>query len=261
MLRHLFATFAVTCLMTAVLPTSRSDDRSQSDDRLFEMRVYYAAEGKLDALHDRFRHHTVQLFEKHGIQNIGYWTPVENPESKLIYFLAYPDQESRKKSWKSFMGDPEWQAAFKASEADGTLVRKVESAFFNATDYSPAVQPEIVGDRIFEMRTYRATPGNLEALHSRFREHTVELFKKHGMTNIAYWTPIEGQKDWEESFVYLLAHESREAARQSFDGFRRDPAWIAARKASEEKAGGSLTKTPGGVQSEFVIATDYSPIQ
>lgn len=232
----------------------------EPDNRLFEMRVYYAAEGKLDALHARFRDHTVKLFEKHGITNIGYWTPVDNPQRELTYFLAYPDREARERSWKAFMADPEWQSAYRASEVDGKLVSKVVSKFFQATDFSPTIVPEESGDRIFELRTYTTTPGNLEALHARFRDHTVELFEKHGMKNIAYWSLVDGQPDAERTLVYILSHASREAAAASFAAFREDPSWIAARAASEQKAGGSLT-IDGGVESVFMNATDYSPIR
>lgn len=107
--------------------------------RLFEMRTYVAAEGKLEALNSRFRDHTNRLFEKHGIEIIGYWTPVEGEEAKntLIYILAHPDRASRDKSWKAFMNDPEWKKAHAESEKDGKLVAKVESKFLAPTDYSP----------------------------------------------------------------------------------------------------------------------------
>ncbi|MBX3422869.1 MAG: NIPSNAP family protein [Pirellulaceae bacterium] len=234
---------------------------SQDDSRLYEMRVYYAAPGKLDALHERFRNHTVRLFEKHGMENVGYWTPIDNTDSRLIYFLAYPDRDARDNSWKAFMADPEWQSAYKASEVDGRLVRKVETAYFSASDYSPKIVAHVKGDRVFELRTYTATAGNIDALHQRFREHTVKLFAKHGMTNIAYWTPVADQKRWSDKLLYILAHPSREAAQTSFTNFRQDPVWLAVRSASEERAGGSLTATENGVLSEFLVATDYSPIR
>ena len=74
-------------------------------------RVYYAAPGKLEELNTRFRDHTCKLFEKHGIVNLGYWTPIDNPENKLIYILAYPSREARETSWKKLMADPDWQTA------------------------------------------------------------------------------------------------------------------------------------------------------
>jgi len=229
------------------------------DTRVFEMRTYYAAEGKLDELHARFRNHTLALFEKHGITSIGYWTPIQNAENKLIFVLASPSREGRDASWKAFSADPEWQKALAASEANGKLVARMEQLFMKATDYSPEIKPAIGGgERVFEMRTYTTTPGNLGALDSRFRDHTVKLFAKHGMTNLFYWHLTPDQKDAENTLLYLLAHASPEAAKASFDKFRQDPDWDAARKASEAKAGGSLT-VKDGVKSLFLKATDYSP--
>ncbi|MCC6511045.1 MAG: NIPSNAP family protein [Pirellulaceae bacterium] len=246
-----------TLLATALATVSNAAD---PDKRVFEMRVYYAAEGKLAALNSRFRDHTVKLFEKHGITNIGYFEPLENPERKLIYFLAYPSREARDASWKAFMADPDWQKAYKASEVDGKLVAKVDVVYFHATDYSPAIKSGTNGERVFEMRTYTASPGKLENLNARFRDHTVKLFEKHGMTNIAYWTPMADQKGANDTLLYIIAHKSQASAKESFGAFGKDADWVAARKASEEKAGGSLT-VQGGVKSVFMKATDYSPIR
>jgi hypothetical protein len=107
--------------------------------RVFEIRTYTANEGKLNALHARFRNHTTKLFEKHGMTNIGYWKPLDAPlsENTLIYVLAYPDRESAKKSWEAFRADPAWKKAMEESERDGKLVAKVDSVFMEATDYSP----------------------------------------------------------------------------------------------------------------------------
>ena len=244
-----------------VLPTSLS----AADSRVYEMRTYYAAPGKLDDLNKRFREHTLQLFEKHGMQNIAYWTPIDNSDNKLIYVLAYPSREARETSWKAFLADPDWKAAAKASEVNGKLVTKVDSRFMTATDYSPAIKPgKGQGARVFELRTYTATPGHLENLNARFRDHTVKLFEKHGMENFAYWNLTPDQKGADKILVYVLAHKSKEAATASFAAFRDDAAWKSALKASEEKAGGSLTEQKGlwtekGVDSVFMVPTDYSP--
>jgi hypothetical protein len=112
---------------------------AQPASRVFEIRTYTAAEGKFDALKARFRDHTVRLFEKHGMTNIGYWTPQEGPlsENTLIYILAYPSREAAKQSWDAFRADPEWQKALAASETDGKLAAKVESLFVEPADFSP----------------------------------------------------------------------------------------------------------------------------
>lgn len=110
-----------------------------ADHRIFEMRTYTTNEGKLDDLHARFRDHTNRIFVKHGITLIGYWTPVEGPESKntLVYILAYPSREARERAWQAFRNDPEWQKAKADSEKNGVLVKNVDSKFLRATDYSP----------------------------------------------------------------------------------------------------------------------------
>lgn len=115
---------------------SRAAEESAAP-RLFEMRTYTANDGKFEALHKRFRDHTVKLFEKHGMTNIGYWVPTEEgKENTLVYLLAYPNREAREASWKAFLADPEWQAVYKESHKDGPLVGKVESRFLAPTDYS-----------------------------------------------------------------------------------------------------------------------------
>jgi len=113
-----------------------ADDKSAGKGRFFEMRTYYAAEGKADALDARFRNHTNKLFQKHGMDLVGYWHPVEKP-NVLVYILAYPSRDAREKSWKDFNNDPEWKAAKSKSEEGGTLVTKVDSVFMTPTDYSP----------------------------------------------------------------------------------------------------------------------------
>jgi hypothetical protein len=138
-------------------------------------------------------------------------------------------------------------------------VTHVDSKFLHATDFSPEIKPAAdVTPRVFELRTYTATPGNLAALHARFRDHTMELFKKHGMTNVGYWSLEADQKGAADTLVYVLAHKSKEARDASFKSFGSDPHWQAAKAASEKAAGGSLT-TKDGVVSILLTPTDYSP--
>ncbi len=249
------------CLGLVLLAVAASvTSAADKDARVYELRVYSAMPGKLDNLQARFRDHTVKLFEKHGMTNVGYWVPIENPEHQLIYVLAFPSAEAREKSWKAFGDDPEWKKVRQETEANGKIVSKAEVVQLAATDYSPALKIDGKGERVFELRTYTAAPDKLGALNSRFRDHTVKLFSKHGMTNVGYWTPMKGQKGEKDTLIYLLAHKNVDAAKASFDTFRKDPDWIAARKASEEKAGGPLT-AKDGVKSQFLKPTDYSPMK
>ena len=129
------------------------------------------------------------------------------------------------------------------------------SGLFLAASAAPAETP------VYELRVYHTHPGKMPDLLKRFREHTCALFEKHGMTNVVYWNVLKGQKDDDKRLVYLLAHKSQDAAKKSFDEFRKDPDWIAAKDASEKKGGGSLTEPKGGVVSEFLKPTDYSPLK
>ncbi len=243
------------------LMTAPAAEKS-SDARLYELRTYHAESGKLDALLTRFRDHTCKLFEKHGMTNVGYWVPAENTGNLLIYLLAYPDRAARDASWKGFLGDEDWKKAAAASEVNGKLVGKIEERFLTATAFSPGFSDPVPGsvDHLFEMRTYTATPGKLPALHQRFREHTLELFTKHGITNGGYYQLVPGQADSDDTLLYVLAHKDAAAAEKSWTGFRADPVWVAAKKASEDAAGGSLT-VPDGVKSVFLKPVDFSPVK
>jgi hypothetical protein len=232
------------------------------DPRVYELRIYHAAPGKLEDLNKRFRDHTVKLFEKHGIVNVGYWTPIDNTNNLLIYVLAHASRDAAKKSFAAFGADPEWKTAQKASEANGRLVTRIESYFMQATDYSPEIKSTKAAPRVFELREYTASEGNLAALDARFRDHTVKLFEKHGMQNLAYWHLMPDQKNADRKLIYILAHKSPAAGAESFGSFRKDPDWVKARAASEEKAGGSLTEGGmAGVKSTYLNATDYSAMK
>ncbi len=246
-------------LLSTILFSMHAADSTASSGPVYEMRVYYAADGKLDALNARFRDHTMKLFENHGIKNVAYFVPEgENPEHKLIYFLSYPSREAREKSWKEFMADPDWQKAWKDSEKNGKLVTKVESTFLEPTDYSPELKVENKGNRVFELRTYTTPESKLSDLDARFKNHTIALFQKHGMDNMVYWHKMPDQAGAKTTLVYMLAHKNRDAAKKSFDDFRQDPDWVKARGESEKN--GSLTVN-NGVKSEFLVPTDYSPLK
>lgn len=112
------------------------------DARVYELRTYYAAPGKLEALPSRFRNHTIDIFKKHGMGIVAFWVPVDATTgaatgNTLVYILSYPSLEARKQAWDDFGKDPEWVAVKTESEKDGKLVEKVDSVFLAPTDYSP----------------------------------------------------------------------------------------------------------------------------
>jgi len=123
-------------LLLAILFTSLAF----AENRVFELRVYTANEGKLEALKARFRDHTTAIFKKHHMEVVGYWAPQSSdPKSKdtFIYILAHPSREAADKNWKEFQADPEWQKVKTESEKEGVLAKKVESTFMDPTSFSP----------------------------------------------------------------------------------------------------------------------------
>ena len=128
-------------------------------------------------------------------------------------------------------------------------------AFFGGLAVSHAVTEAQGMNRVFELRTYTASEGKLQALLDRFGGGETDLFEKHGMRGIGYWVPAESPLA-ETTLVYMLAHESREAARASWRAFGADPAWATMRDASE--VDGRLT---ANVESIFLNPTDFSPVR
>jgi len=133
---------ALPWLSAALLAASQPADAKQESTRVYELRIYHAAPGKLGDLLARFRDHTTRLFKKHGMKNVAYWTPLDEPEkgNMLVYILQHPSREAATANWKSFQDDPEWKRVKEKSEATGKLAEKVDSTFLALTDFSPRLR-------------------------------------------------------------------------------------------------------------------------
>lgn len=118
------------------IPAGRASAEKETPVAVYELRTYTTAEGRLPALHARFRDHTVKLFEKHGMKNVIYTVPTDK-EDTLVYLISHKSREAADQSWQAFRDDPEWQKAFKQSRKDGPIVTKVERQYLRPTDYSP----------------------------------------------------------------------------------------------------------------------------
>ena len=228
----------------------------KTDTRYYETRIYYCYPGKLDALIQRFTNHTTKIFEKHGMENVGYWVPVNNEQNTLNYILAYPSKEARDASWKAFGADPEWKEVARKSEENGKIVEKVVSFFMETADFSPAIKASTKrADRIFEMRTYSCFPGKTPDILKRFRDHTLKLFDKYQFQNIGYWTTIEKDSSQAKLF-YMLAFTNEEQAKKSWEAFRADPVWIKVKEESEKNG-----KIVEKVESVFLKPLAFSKIR
>ena len=114
---------------------------------------------------------------------------------------------------------------------------------------------EAQGQKVFELRTYTAPEGRLDDLLARFRNDTLRIFEKHGMHNVGYWVPADAPASG-NTLIYVLAHDSRDAAAKSWAAFREDPEWRAV--AERTQANGPIVAQ---VQSVYLEATDFSPLK
>jgi hypothetical protein len=268
--------FSLTTIALGIAPANGADDPVMT----YQLRSYTTAPEKLDVLAERFQRVNLPLFQKHDITLIGAWTPHESDEGddRLVYLVGFPSMRAAELCWKNFATDPDWIDAFEREKRiHDEVVTGVETVYLSPTDYSPALPringldaPSIAAEersktpegsndehRLFELRRYVASPGKLDDLNTRFREHTMELFAKHGMTNILYTMPIEADQGADTTLVYFLAHPSYPRALNAWESFRGDPAWNRVREESQPD-GVPLAAT---VESWMLVPTAFSPLK
>ncbi len=257
----------------------------QAEDRLYELRVYHTEPGRRAEVNKIVAGPGMKFMDKHDIKLELAAEPIDAQDPRVFLVASHKDRASANANTSAMQTDKEWLDQVAKMTKGNLPIKKYDRFFMRATDYSPMLKPEKVGNRIFELRTYISSPNNLKHLNDRFKNHTLKLFEKYGMTNLVYWnldqsdqnsvqTTLRGlAKPNEDScgvsgdenaagntLVYLLAHKDVEAMNQSFNGFRMDPAWTKARTDSEKLAGGSLTADKG-VKSLLLVPTEYSPIK
>jgi len=135
-----------------IISCSENDQKSVKDidHGVYEMRVYYTYEGKFDDIISRFENHTTKLFDKHGFNNVGYWTTLKKDslsfadkfifqndgKEALVYIVSFKDMDTRDESWDRFINDPEWISVFEESRKNGPIVREIEQVFLSPTIFS-----------------------------------------------------------------------------------------------------------------------------
>jgi NIPSNAP. len=208
---------------------------------VYELRTYVCLPGKLESLKERFENHTIRYLEKHGIRCLGFWTPTdeESSDTTLICLLEHSSREAAEESWNSIRHDPEWRAsAWWDRERHGQVLEyRPDSLFLTKTDYSPDVDVAPKGV-VYGLRTYNAPPGKLDELNARFRKHTVELFRKHGLHSYGYWVPMDAPRS-EDTLIYIIYANDQNAMDAGWAGFRADPEWKAI--LAETEKNGPLT--------------------
>ena len=215
---------------------------------LYELRVYTTRPGKLPALNDRFAKHTTGFFTKHGIGMLGFWTDEIGTSNQLTYILVFDSMADREQKWGAFQADPGWQKVRAETEATGTLVAQVRNTFMRPTPYSPTPR---IQSSVQELRVYDAVPGKLPALNQRFGNHTMKLFEKHGIENIAYWTDDVGTSN---RLTYMVGYPNLGARETSWAAFGADPEWQRVRSESEKD--GALVRVS---RHSILRLTPYSP--
>jgi hypothetical protein len=261
-----------------------------ASEPLYELRIYQPAEGGQAKLLQFMETQGLKLVQKNGLDVVAAFTPTDPKDTRIVTLVRHADRDACDAAYSKMESNPEIQAAFSNAFPSGLPLKSLTRIFLSPTDYSPALAADAKGtdakpDRVFELRTYIATPNNLEALHARFRDHTMKLFQKHGITNLVYWNIAKGESMTASevlkgvsptdrgtadiasdlpatgnTLVYFITHRSEEAAKSSFDSFRQDAVWDKVRTESEKAAGGSLT-AGNGVKSWFLKPTNFSPLK
>lgn len=274
-LRSIFAAIGMIALVST--PAIASDFQGEKrPSMIYQIRTYTTAPEKLDVLVDRFDRVNLPLFDRHGITLVGAWIPHESDTEgdRLVYLVAFANRESADRSWESFLNDPEWIDAFAQEQSrHANVVTGVQTVFLEPTDYSPVpllseTQPDdnaaiaSIADegelpRLFELRRYVASPGKLDDLNARFRDHTMELFVKHGMTNVIYTMPTDEADEDGSVLLYFVAHPNLDGATGAWESFRSDPDWNAVREASQPDGVPLAAK----VESWMLVPTPFSPLK
>lgn len=139
MTRHVMTAALVGGALLAGVWIGRASAQGQAAGRVFELRTYTTAEGKLQTLSNRFRDRTMTLLAKHGMSTVGAWIPNEGPHAadNLVFLMVWPSREVADKTWAAFGADPEWTTLVAETEKDGRLWTKLERVWMSPTEYSP----------------------------------------------------------------------------------------------------------------------------
>lgn len=274
-------------LFFAIATIAMNAISQDSSSNIFELRSYVSEPGRQADVLKLIEGGGMTFMKKHQLNLVATWVPTDAKDERVFTLVSHQNKASGDASWTAFQNDPAWKEVVQKSTVNGKKpVKSIERVFMSVNDYSPSLNLKPAGDRVFELRTYIASKGNLAGLNARFRNHTLKLFEKYGMTNIMYWSALEGEpltcgKLLEavspigkadakidvnapaagNSLIYFITHASEEAAKDSFGKFRVDPVWEKVRSESEANAGGMSLTADGGVKSLFLKATSFSPLK
>jgi hypothetical protein len=244
--------FEISVVLAMALGAGVPAAEPPAETRLFELREYHAAPGRIDELHARFRTHTVNLLEKHGITNVAYLASADGGDDVLRVILAYPDAAARERSWASFVTDPDWQQARRVSDARGRLVEKIRELPLTPTADCPRVTTTPAAEGwVYEIQT---SPISLQPI-GRNQEAPRPASEKV----IGSWTANGRHPSDGAMSVRLVARRVVASASPTRETFFRGPVEPNP-NVRPAVATAPQVKEPL-IQSLTVVPTDYSPIK
>jgi len=173
----------------------RATANDTQDQRVYELRTYFASQGKLDDLHHRFKEHMLGLHEKYGISNLGYWVPTDNPKRMIVTLVSYPDMEARERSWARLSADREWINARRQSEANGRILDAVREEILTADQAADVMTFAAKADRSLEIRRFTAESGKAEEVKALVRDQLTGEVGSNTKAVIRFFSPTgEGNR-------------------------------------------------------------------
>lgn len=261
LMKNPFVSFAATRLLCSLLlPTFLSAPRAgtaaeRAAPAYYELRLYTVTSNKMDGVLERFRETVEPVRQKYGIKTIGYWmAPGTTNGGTFAYLMAAPNKEELQKQEKEFGADQQFKDGYAASnKKHGKTVERILSIPLNVDatakfDFATAAKP-----RVFDVRIYSILPGKLDAFRTRWRDHAVPIYERHGLHSLGWWVADKKDAEEHDQFVCLLAGESAEAIQNSIGAFHKDPEWQRIEKETEKDG-----KLRSGVQAFKLASADFS---
>ena len=220
------------------------------DDRVYELRTYFASPGKLDELHNRFKNHMLGFHEKYGIANLGYWVPTDNPKRMIVSLVSYPSSAARESSWAKLCEDRDWIQARRESELKGRILDAVREEVLSADEAADVLTFAAKESRAFEIRRFTSESGTSETLKTQVRE---QITKEFGKTNavVRFFTPTgEGNRTTTTLMAFII--------RPMTDGEGVEE--VTVRRPGNAKAGLAASRLVGEVVT-VMKPTEYSPLK
>ena len=216
---------------------------------VYELRIYAAAEDRLEHLIKRFREHTDRLFRKHKMEPIGYWLPTDGTakeKRRFVYILKHTSRYAAYRNWNAFTHDPEWKrGVLEQPEFQRLLSGRPESIFLTPNKFLNE-STRSNNPNIYELRIHTAAQGKLAALHRHHRDHGVNLHLKHGIHTLGNWFAYD-RPESENTMYTLHRHSSRTQADLNWKALQSDPA--------QKKVRGLLT---GETQRLYLKPLEFS---